>query len=371
MTAASRLRVELGARSYEIVVGPGLLARAGAELLAVLRQPAVIVVTDAHLARTAHLGALEASLGAAGIATRRIVLPAGEATKSMAELDRLLDQVLAHGIERRTALVAFGGGVVGDLAGFAAAILLRGLDYVQVPTSLLAQVDSAVGGKTGVNARHGKNLVGSFHQPRLVLADTDVLKSLPARELRAGYAEVVKYGLIDRPGFFAWLEQQGAALLAGDGALQQQAIVESCRAKAALVAADEREEGARALLNLGHTFGHALEALTGYGDALLHGEAVALGIVLAATLSVRLGLCPAADARRIRDHFAAVGLPTTRGALPAPVRSAAAMVAAMAHDKKVQGGRPRFVLLRGIGQAFAGAEVEPAELTALLSAPEP
>ncbi len=371
MTAATRVTVDLGPRSYQIVIGPGLLRQAGAELRPVLRQPAAIVVTDAHVAATAHLSTLESSLEAAGIAAHRIVLPAGEASKSMTELERLLDQILAHGIERQTALVAFGGGVVGDLAGFAAAILLRGLDYVQIPTSLLAQVDSAVGGKTGINARHGKNLIGSFHQPRLVLADTDVLKSLPARELRAGYAEVVKYGLIDQPEFFAWLERQGAALLAGDGTLQQQAIALSCRAKAALVAADEREAGARALLNLGHTFGHALEALAGYGDTLLHGEAVALGIVLAATLSVRLGLCPPADARRIRDHFQAVGLPTTRAALPAPVRSAAAMLAAMEHDKKVQGGRPRLVLLRGIGQAFAGAEVEPAELTALLSAPEP
>jgi 3-dehydroquinate synthase len=371
MTAATRLTVDLDARSYEIVVGPGLLARAGAELGPLLHQPSVIVVTDANLARTPHLGTLESSLESAGIEVHRIVLPAGEATKSMAELERLLDQILALGIERRTMLVAFGGGVVGDLAGFAAAILLRGLDYVQIPTTLLAQVDSAVGGKTGINSHHGKNLVGSFHQPRLVLADTDVLRTLPARELCAGYAEVVKYGVIDRPEFFAWLELNGAALLAGDAALQQQAIVESCRAKAALVAADEREAGARALLNLGHTFAHALEALTGYSEALLHGEAVALGIALAATLSVRLGLCPPADAERIRRHFAAAGLPTTRAGLPAPVRSAEAMLAAMEHDKKVERGRPRFVLLRGIGQAFAGAEVEPAELTALLSAPEP
>jgi len=215
MSAASRLTVELGARSYEIVVGPGLLAQAGAELRPRLRQPAAIVVTDAHLAETGHLSALESSLEAAGIAARRIVLPAGETTKSMTGLERLLDELLAQGIERRTALVAFGGGVVGDLAGFAAAILLRGLDYVQIPTTLLAQVDSAVGGKTGINARHGKNLIGSFHQPRLVLADVDVLETLPPRELRAGYAEVVKYGLIDRPGFFAWLERNGAALLAG------------------------------------------------------------------------------------------------------------------------------------------------------------
>ncbi|MCE3250353.1 MAG: aroB, partial [Geminicoccaceae bacterium] len=217
----------------------------------------------------------------------------------------------------------------------------------------------------------GKNLIGSFHQPRLVLSDTDVLASLPARQLRAGYAEVVKYGVIDRPDFFAWLERHGPALLEGDALAQQHAIVESCRAKAALVAVDERETGARALLNLGHSFGHALEALAGYGEALLHGEAVALGIVLAAALSVRLGFCPAADAERIRRHLAAVGLPTSRAAIAAPGLAPDAIVAAMARDKKVEDGRLRFVLLRGIGQAFAGAEVEPAELLALLRAPEP
>jgi 3-dehydroquinate synthase len=264
MSAIERLTVELGPRSYEIVIGAGLLQRAGDELRKVLRQPRAIVVTDRHLAATAHLAILEASLQAAAFEFRTLVVPAGESSKSVAELERLLDRILAAGIERGTMLIAFGGGVVGDLAGFAAAILLRGIDYVQIPTSLLAQVDSAVGGKTGINARQGKNLIGSFHQPRLVLSDTAVLASLPPRQLRAGYAEVAKYGVIDRPDFFAWLERNGAAVLAGDAAAQQHAIVESCRAKAALVASDERERGARALLNLGHTFGHALEALTGY-----------------------------------------------------------------------------------------------------------
>jgi 3-dehydroquinate synthase len=371
MTASERLTVELGPRSYEIVIGAGLLHRAGAELRPVLREPRAVVVTDRHLAATPHLATLEASLQAAAIECRTLVVPAGESSKSMAELERLLDQLLAAGIERGTTLIALGGGVVGDLAGFAAAILLRGLDYVQIPTSLLAQVDSAVGGKTGINTRQGKNLIGSFHQPRLVLSDTAVLASLPPRQLRAGYAEVVKYGVIDRPEFFAWLERHGAALLAGDAALQQHAIVESCRAKAALVASDERERGARALLNLGHTFGHALEALAGYDESLLHGEAVALGIVLAATLSVRLGLCPAADAARIRAHFAAVGLPTARAAAGAGGFAAEALIAAMAHDKKAVDARPRFVLLRGIGRAFAGATVEPAELLALLRACDP
>ncbi len=368
MIRAERLRVELGARSYDIVVGEGLLAAAGEELRAVLRGSQVVVVTDANLAATPHWSTLLESLAAVGIDCRHVILPAGETSKSMAQLTELLDEILATGIERSTAIVAFGGGVIGDLAGFAAAILLRGLDYVQIPTSLLAQVDSAVGGKTGVNSRHGKNLIGAFHQPRLVLSDTDVLATLPPRELRAGYAEVVKYGLIDRPGFFAWLEEHGPGLLAGDRAAQQHAILESCQAKAAIVAADEREQGTRVLLNLGHTFGHALEAAAGYGDELLHGEAVAVGIVLAAQLSVRLGLCPQADAARIRQHFEAVGLLTSPAAIRPGGFPTELLLANMRKDKKVREGRPRFVLLRGIGRAFTGAEVDPAELTALLDA---
>jgi 3-dehydroquinate synthase len=311
---------------------------------------------------------LEGSLKAAGIARRCIVLPSGEASKSMAQLAELLDRLLDLGVDRASTIAAFGGGVIGDLAGFAAAILLRGLDYVQIPTTLLAQVDSAIGGKTGINTDHGKNLVGAFHQPRLVLADTAVLASLPPRELRAGYAEVVKYGLIDRPDFFVWLEAHGAEVLAGDPAAQQHAVLESCRAKAAVVAADEREGGVRALLNLGHTFAHALEAASGYGDELLHGEAVALGMVLAFDLSVRLGLCPAADAERVRAHLAGAGLPTTLGAVRPEGFAAKTLLAAMGHDKKAEAGRPRFVLTRGIGRVFAGAEVATAELEALLAA---
>jgi 3-dehydroquinate synthase len=363
-----RLAVSLGERSYDIVVGSGLLARAGSELAPILRRPDAIIVTDANLAATPHLGVLERSLEAAGIACPRIVLPPGEATKSMAQLGDLLEELLDQGVDRASTIVAFGGGVVGDLAGFAAAILLRGLDCVQVPTTLLAQVDSAIGGKTGINTRHGKNLVGAFHQPRLVLADTAVLASLPPRELRAGYAEVVKYGLIDRPDFFAWLEAHGRDVIAGDGAAQQHAVLESCRAKAAVVAADEREGGVRALLNLGHTFAHGLEAACGYGDELLHGEAVALGMVLAFDLSVRLGLCPATDADRVRTHLAAVGLPVTLGALKAEGSVVETLLTTMGHDKKAEAGRPRFVLTRGIGRAFAGAGVAPAELAALLEA---
>ena len=368
MSRDQRLAVELGARSYDVVVGSGLLGRAGPALTNVLRRPDAIIVTDANLAGTPHLGVLERSLEAAGITRRRVVLPSGESTKSMAQLAELLDRLLDLGVERTTTIVALGGGVIGDLAGFAAAVLLRGLDYVQVPTTLLAQVDSAIGGKTGINTRHGKNRVGAFHQPRLVLADTAVLASLPPRELAAGYAEVVKYGLIDRPDFFAWLEAHGREVLAGAPAARQHAVLESCRAKAAVVAADEREGGVRALLNLGHTFAHALEAACGYGDELLHGEAVALGMVLAFDLSVRLGLCPAADAERVRTHLAAAGLPTTLGAVRAEGFAAETLLAAMGHDKKAQAGRPRFVLARGIGRAFAGAEVAPADLAALLGA---
>ena len=368
MSGDQRLAVALRERSYEIVVGSGLLERAGPALAAVLRRPEVIIVTDAHLAATPHLAVLERSLNVAGIGRRRVVVPPGEATKSMAQLMQLLDCLLDLGVDRASTIVAFGGGVIGDLAGFAAAVLLRGLDYVQVPTTLLAQVDSAIGGKTGINTRHGKNLVGAFPQPRLVLADTAVLASLPQRELRAGYAEVVKYGLIDRPDFFAWLEGHGREVLAGNPAAQQHAVLESCRAKAAVVAADEREGGVRALLNLGHTFAHALEAACGYGHELLHGEAVALGLMLAFDLSVRLGVCPAADAARVRAHFAAVGLPTTLGSVRPGGFATDTLLAAMGHDKKAQAGRPRFVLTRGIGRAFAGAEVAPAELEALLRA---
>jgi 3-dehydroquinate synthase len=360
VTDAARVRVDLAERSYDIVVGGGLLARSGEELAAVAGND-LMVVTDVNLAATPHLARFEASLDAAGLRHWRIVLPAGETSKSMAQLESLLDAVLDAGIERSTTMVAFGGGVIGDLAGFCAAIMLRGVAYVQVPTSLLAQVDSAVGGKTGVNTSHGKNLVGAFHQPKLVLSDTDVLATLPPRELRAGYAEVVKYGLIDQPEFFSWLELHGPALLAGDAAAQRHAIVTSCAAKAAIVAADERETGGRALLNLGHTFAHAYEALTGYGGALLHGEAVALGLVQAFELSVRLGLCPADDAARVRSHLAAVGLATDPRRVRPGGFATAAMLDAMTRDKKVTSGRMRFVLARGIGDTLLSDDV-PAEV---------
>ncbi|NNG04800.1 MAG: 3-dehydroquinate synthase [Inquilinus sp.] len=357
------VRVPLGARGYDIHIGSGLIDRAGTLIAPLLGASGAVVVTDESVA-SLHLDRLSASLDQAGIAHRTIVLPPGEASKGLETLGRLLDDLLGAGLERSTAVIAFGGGVIGDLAGFAAAVALRGIPFIQVPTTLLAQVDSALGGKTGINSRHGKNLIGAFHQPRLVVSDVDLLDSLPVRQRRAGYAEVVKYGLIDRPDFFTWLEQEGAALLAGDSERLIRAIRTSCEAKAAIVAADEREAGARALLNLGHTFGHALEAETGFGDTLLHGEAVAIGMVMAFDLSVRLGLCPAADADRVRRHLAAVGLPV---APPRECRRPDALMAHMARDKKVADGRITFVLARGIGKAFVARDIDAAAAAAILA----
>jgi 3-dehydroquinate synthase len=364
MSATQRLTVALGARSYDIVVGRRLLAEAGALIASAVRQKRVVIVTDEHVAAL-HLERFRAGLAAAGIAAETIVLPPGEETKDFAHFTQLCEDVLSLGIERATPIVALGGGVVGDLAGFAAATLLRGLDFVQVPTTLLAQVDSAVGGKTGIDARHGKNLVGAFHQPVLVLADVDVLETLPRRELLAGYAEVVKYGLIGDRKFYDWLEANGAALLAGDAALRQEAVLRSCAAKASIVALDERESGKRALLNFGHTFGHALEALTGFGKSLLHGEAVALGMQLAFDLSARLGFCPPTAAERVRRHLSALGLPTALTAIPSATPNA--LIAAMQKDKKVSGARLTLVLARDIGEAFLCRDVLPATLAAFLA----
>lgn len=368
--------VPLGDRSYPIVVGAGLIDRAGALIAPLLRRPRVHVVADAAVAAL-HLPRLAASLDAAGIAHAATLVPPGEASKSFAELERLLDALLDARVERKTTLVAFGGGVTGDLAGFAAAVALRGIDFVQIPTTLLAQVDSAVGGKTGIDTRHGKNLVGAFHQPRAVISDTAILDTLPLREVRAGYAEVAKYGLIDRPAFWHWLEANGRAVI-GEGvsaaerdAARAYAIAESCRAKAEIVGADERESGPRALLNLGHTFAHAFESLAGFGDAVRHGEAVGIGMVLAFALSERLGLCPPGRAERVRAHLAAVGLPTSPRAIPADY-APDALYAAMQGDKKVEGGRIGFVLAREIGRAFTGADAPPeAVLGVLAEALEP
>jgi 3-dehydroquinate synthase len=366
--AIARLGVELAERGYDILVGSGLIADAARHLAPVLKRPRVVIVTDPAVAAL-HLGAFGASLDAAHIRHDCLVLPAGEATKGFARLGRLLDDLLDLRIDRNTTLVALGGGVIGDIAGFAASIVLRGIDYIQIPTTLLAQVDSSVGGKTAVNTRHGKNLVGAFHQPRLVLADLDALLTLPRRELLAGYAEVVKYGLINDPAFFDWLEAHGPALLAGDKAALGHAVMTSCQAKARIVAADERETGDRALLNLGHTFAHALEAETAYDGELLHGEAVAIGMVLAFQLSARLGLAPAADAARIQGHLEQVGLPTKlprlgqATALPTPAR----IVDSMASDKKAGDGQLTFILTRGIGRAFIARDVARDQVSAFLA----
>ena len=363
--------VALGARAYDIHVGRGLLPRAGELCAPLLKQRRVFVVTDSTVAAL-YLAPFTASLTASGIRVDHTIIPAGETSKDFAHLEQVLDAMLAAKCERGTMIVALGGGVVGDLAGFAASVLLRGVDFIQVPTTLLAQVDSSVGGKTGINTKAGKNLVGAFHQPRLVLADTDVLASLPRRELLAGYAEVAKYGLLGDVGFWAWLEGNGAAALAGDEAshaLLRHCIVTSCEAKARIVAADEKESGERALLNLGHTFGHAFEAEMGYGGALLHGEAVAIGMVMAFALSARLGLCPAADVERIRRHFVAVGLPVAPPRIgPRGSITPAMLMAHMTQDKKMKDGALTFVLARGIGKAFLNNMVPPAELEAALAA---
>ncbi|MHA6345211.1 3-dehydroquinate synthase [Roseivivax sp. CAU 1761] len=351
------VRVPLGARAYDVRIGAGLIARAGAEIAPLLARPRLRIVTDAHVAE-AHLPQLEAALAAAGIEHAALVLPAGEATKSWAQLETCVEWLLAERVERRDVVLALGGGVIGDLVGFAAAVLRRGVRFVQVPTSLLAQVDSSVGGKTGINSRHGKNLVGAFHQPALVLADIGALDTLPDRDFRAGYGEVAKYGLLGDADFFAWLETEGPALAAGDRAARLRAVRRSVEMKAEIVARDETEQGDRALLNLGHTFCHALEAATGYSGRLLHGEGVAVGCALAFDLSARLGLCPQEDPVRVRAHLATMGLPTDLSQIPGELPDAAALLDLMAQDKKVLDGRIRFILARGIGAAFVSDGVE-------------
>jgi 3-dehydroquinate synthase len=365
----TELTVDLAERSYPIRIGGGLIDQAGAMMAPVMKGKRTFIVTDDVVAPL-YLDRVEASLTAAGIAADRLVLPNGEQTKDFGHLEALLDAMLAARAERGTMVVALGGGVIGDLTGFAAAVLLRGVDFIQIPTTLLAQVDSSVGGKTGINTRRGKNLVGAFHQPRLVLADTATLDTLPRRQVLAGYAEVLKYGCIDDPDFFAWLEDNGAKVIDGDADARRHAVAVSCAAKARIVAADEREGGVRALLNLGHTFGHALEAETGFSDEMLHGEAVAVGMAMAFRLSVRLGLCPEADADRLVRHLGAVGLPSgLHGSGGAGNRAwdVERLVHHMAGDKKVKDGKVTFVLARGIGQSFLTRDV-PAEAVAAMLA---
>jgi 3-dehydroquinate synthase len=361
----TRVEVSLGTRSYDILIGAGVAAKAGAHLATVAGPVRAAVVTDANVSRL-HGPMLVDSLKRGGIDAILIEVEPGERSKRFNVLEQVVSQILAARLERNDMVIALGGGVVGDLAGFAAGIVRRGMRFVQVPTSLLAQVDSSVGGKTGINTEHGKNLVGVFHQPDMVLCDVALLDTLPAREFRAGYAEVVKYGLIDRPDFFAWLDKNQKAVFEG-GPARVHAIAESCRAKAAVVARDERETGDRALLNLGHTFGHALEAATAYdGARLVHGEGVAIGMVMAHRFSARLNLASPDDALAVERHLRAAGLPVSPSDIPGDLPDAQAMLGFIAQDKKVARGALTFILMHGIGRAFVARDVPSSEVISFL-----
>jgi 3-dehydroquinate synthase len=370
--APIEVNVGLGVRAYDIVIGRGLIDTLGARIAALRPGCKVAIVTDETVAKH-HLAAAEAALKAAGVAAARVIVPAGEASKSFAVFERVCDAVMAARIERGDLIVALGGGVVGDLAGFAAAVVRRGIDFVQVPTTLLAQVDSSVGGKTGINTGHGKNLVGAFHQPILVIADTALLDTLPEREFRAGYAEVVKYGLLGDREFFEWLDAnwrdvfEGGPARGNAAAPREHAVQKSVQAKAEIVRRDERETGDRMLLNLGHTFGHAFEAAAGFSDRLLHGEAIGLGIALAFEFSARRGLILKAEADRVIRHLAAVGLPTHVEHVPGPAPGLDALMDLIAQDKKVKRGALTFILARGIGESFVARDVDAAEVRAFLA----
>ena len=350
------IHVDLGARSYDVRVGAGLLAQAGAHIAPLLRKRRVAIITEETVAAL-HLSALQAGLSAEGIESEALILPPGEATKSWAHLQTCVEWLLAQRVERSGVVVALGGGVIGDLVGFAASILRRGVRFVQIPTSLLAQVDSSVGGKTGINSPHGKNLVGAFHQPSLVLADIDTLGTLQPRDFLAGYGEVMKYGLLGDAGFFDWLVAHAPAMAAGDRALRQRAVAHSVMMKARIVERDETEQGDRALLNLGHTFCHAFETATGYSDRLLHGEGVAIGCLLAFDLSARLGLCSQEAPERVAEHLATMGMKRRLRDIPGGLPGVDALIDLMAQDKKVVDGRMRFILARDIGDAFVSADV--------------
>jgi 3-dehydroquinate synthase len=360
------VKVDLGSRSYSVQIGSGLIDRAGSLIAPLLARRKVAVVTDETVAAL-HLMRLAASFEAEGIAVTALALPPGESTKGWQQFARCSEWLLEQKIERRDVVVAFGGGVVGDLVGFAAAVLRRGVRFVQLPTTLLAQVDSSVGGKTGINTAQGKNLIGAFHQPSLVLADIDVLGSLTPRDFLAGYGEVVKYGLMGDADFFDWLEVQGPALAAGDTAARLRAVTRSVEMKAGIVSRDETEEGERALLNLGHTFCHALEKATGYGDRLLHGEGVAIGCALAFELSERMGLCSQEVPSRVRAHLRNMGMKTDLADIPGDLPGAEALLSLMGQDKKVIDGRLRFILARGIGHAFVAEDVPAGLVQAVLT----
>ena len=354
------VRVELGSRSYDILIGPDLIPQAGDEIARRLPGARAVIVSDRNVAAL-YLDTLVATLAASGIETVSHIVEPGEPSKSFPVLEGAVDAILAARLERGDAVIALGGGVVGDLAGFASGIARRGMNLVQVPTSLLAQVDSSVGGKTGINTPRGKNLVGVFFQPRLVLADTSVLDTLTERHFRAGYAEIAKYGLLGDASFFQWLDQNWREIFAG-GKARRRAIATSCAAKSAVVAADETEAGNRALLNLGHTFGHALEATTGYSDRLIHGEAISIGMVLAARYSAKAGLCSMAVPEKVQEHFSAVGLPTELRQVPGDSIPSARLMELIAQDKKVTRGRLTFILMRGIGEAFIAKDIDPASV---------
>ena len=350
------VHVDLPGREYDVVIGPGLLAEAGARIAPFLNRPRVVIVSEENVA-VLHLAALQSGLEASGIASEALVLPAGESTKSWPFFEQTVEWLLSQKVERGDIVVAFGGGVIGDLVGFAAAVLRRGVRFVQIPTSLLAQVDSSVGGKTGMNSPAGKNLIGAFHQPTLVLADTELLGTLTARDFLSGYGEVVKYGLLGDAEFFDWLEVQGPALAAGDMDARVQAVKRSVEMKARIVERDETEQGDRALLNLGHTFCHALEAATGYGDRLLHGEGVAIGCAMAFEVSTRLGLCSQESPSRVREHLKTMGMKTDLADIDGDLPDAEGLLSLMGQDKKVVDGQLRFILARAIGDAFVTGDV--------------
>ena len=358
--------VNLGERAYQIHIGSGLISNAADFIAPLLKRQRVAIVTDENVAAL-HLNTLISGLEGAGISTVSMTLPAGESTKSWPHFERTVEWLLSEKIERRDVVIALGGGVIGDLVGFAAAVLRRGIRFVQMPTSLLAQVDSSVGGKTGINAPHGKNLIGAFHQPSMVLADIDVLDTLTPRDFLAGYGEVVKYGLLGNEAFFEWLEEYGPALAKGDKEARAEAVRISCQMKADIVERDETEQGDRALLNLGHTFCHALEAATEYSGRLLHGEGVAIGCALAFDISARMGLCAQEAPSRVAQHLSAMGMKSRLSDIDGSLPSAEALVDLMAQDKKVVDGQLRFVLARGIGQAFVTSDVDRADVVTLLN----
>jgi 3-dehydroquinate synthase len=351
------LHVPMGERSYDIFIGDGAISHAGSLIKDILKAPRAIIVTDENIAPS-WLEPLKTSLNDAGIKTREIILPPGEHTKSVSHLEQLLDNLLENNIDRKTTLIALGGGVIGDLTGFAAAVVMRGVDFVQVPTTLLSQVDSSVGGKTGIDTRFGKNLIGTFHQPRAVITDTSTLDTLPMRERLCGYAEVIKYGVINDREFYDWLIENGQKVLDGNPAARREAVRRSCANKAEIVAADEREQGLRALLNLGHTFGHALEAQIGFEDKLKHGEAVSIGMMMALELSVRLAMASETDRDSLRDHLKTVGLPVDLKGLAGGNWTADALLDHMGRDKKTQDGKLTFILARAIGNSFVANDVD-------------